>query len=127
VRAALGWDDTQLKVQLARLLEMKYLLLHRRGLTYEYGLLWDGDNSDQPHLCGLLDVGDVNWSGLEDKQSASGRVMVGNQSEDKKGALEQAAQGMAAKAVGVIANAVIKEKIKTAPVAAALNGSLHHG
>lgn len=38
------------------LLEMEYLLLYRRGLTYEYTLLWDGEDNAQAHLCGLLDV-----------------------------------------------------------------------
>ncbi|EJX0634263.1 toprim domain-containing protein [Salmonella enterica] len=56
VRAALGWGDTQLKIHLARLLEMEYLLLFRRGLTYEYALLWDGEEGDRSHLCGLLEV-----------------------------------------------------------------------
>lgn len=56
VRAALGWGDTQLKIHLARLLEMEYLLLFRRGLTYEYALLWDGEEGGRSHLCGLLEV-----------------------------------------------------------------------
>ncbi|MFP1814127.1 CHC2 zinc finger domain-containing protein, partial [Lonsdalea quercina] len=49
VRAALGWGDTQLKIHLSRLLEMEYLLLFRRGLTYEYGLLWDGEDTGGAH------------------------------------------------------------------------------
>ncbi|WP_459208609.1 hypothetical protein [Erwinia tracheiphila] len=36
---------------------MEYLLVHRRGLTFCYELLFDGDGSaDGAHLCGLIDV-----------------------------------------------------------------------
>ncbi|MCT8354744.1 DNA primase, partial [Photorhabdus kayaii] len=84
IRTALHWGDTQLKVHLARLLEMEYLLLHRRGLTYEYTLLWDGEDTGQPHLCGLLEMteslsettGDAFRSGSEDIQSGTGRGRV---------------------------------------------------
>ncbi|MBW9971939.1 DNA primase, partial [Escherichia coli] len=37
--------------------EMEYLLVHRRGLTFCYELLFDGDGSaDGAHLCGLIGV-----------------------------------------------------------------------
>ncbi|AWH87799.1 CHC2 zinc finger domain-containing protein [Limnobaculum parvum] len=117
VRAALGWGDTQLKIHLARLLEMEYLLLYRRGLTYEYTLLWDGEDNNGTHLCGLLDTGNDNRSGCEPDrsnvggtQSASGRHVVGGQSESEKGASGQAAQGLKGKAVGSGKKRIIKEK-----------------
>ncbi|EGD6883079.1 DNA primase, partial [Escherichia coli] len=57
LRDAVQWGDTQLKIHLARLVEMEYLLIHRRGLTFCYELLFDGDgNADAAHLCGLIDV-----------------------------------------------------------------------
>lgn len=84
VRAALNWGDTQLKIHLSRLLEMEYLVLYRRGLTYEYGLLWDGEDSGQPHLYGLLSVGSDDRSGSEVEQSGTGRGVVGGQSESEK-------------------------------------------
>ncbi|QXN64056.1 CHC2 zinc finger domain-containing protein [Serratia fonticola] len=130
IRAALQWGDTQLKVHLARLLEMEYLVLHRRGLTYEYGLLWDGEDNGGTHLCGLLDVaeaetaatnseGDMLRSGSEtdrsdgvDHRSAPGRGVVGGRSGRRKVASAQAAQGPAAQPVGVGENAVIKGKKK---------------
>jgi DNA primase catalytic core len=58
VRAATGWGDTQLKIHLARLAELEYVLVHRaeRGQGYVYELLYDGDGRDMPHLSGLLDV-----------------------------------------------------------------------
>ncbi|MCC8367829.1 toprim domain-containing protein [Xenorhabdus sp. PB61.4] len=54
LRDAVQWGDTQLKVHLSRLVEMEYLLLHRRGLAFAYELLFDGDDSDTAYLCGLI-------------------------------------------------------------------------
>ncbi|OKP00288.1 CHC2 zinc finger domain-containing protein [Xenorhabdus eapokensis] len=54
LRDAVQWGDTQLKVHLSRLVEMEYLLLHRRGLTFVYELLFDGADSDTAHLSGLI-------------------------------------------------------------------------
>ncbi len=124
IRAALGWGDTQLKIHLARLLEMEYLLLFRRGLTYEYGLLWDGEENDSPHLSGLLDAdalsdrpvtmaGNVNRSGSDADRSACGRDTVGGRSVGEKVSSAQARQGLAGKPVGLDANAVIREKNNT--------------
>ena len=58
LRAATGWGDTQLKLHLARLAELEYVLVHRaeRGQGYVYELLYDGDGQAAPHLSGLLDV-----------------------------------------------------------------------
>ncbi|UYA60270.1 DNA primase, phage associated [Pectobacterium sp. F1-1] len=121
VRATLRWGDTQLKVHLSRLLEMEYLVLYRRGLTYEYGLLWDGEDSGQPHLCGLLDVEETvpasesndNRSGSDEYRSTTGRGVVGSRSESEKVASDQTVQGLGAEAAGVAENAVIKGKKKT--------------
>lgn len=121
VRASLGWGDTQLKIHLARLLEMEYLLLYRRGLSYEYTLLWDGEDNGSTHLCGLLEVGNVNRSESDDNrpdtkanQSVTGRDVVGGQSVSENSTLSQAAQGMEPKPVGVDKNPVITRK-KTSP------------
>ncbi|MEX9225971.1 CHC2 zinc finger domain-containing protein [Providencia rettgeri] len=124
VRAELKWGDTQLKVHLARLLEMEYLLLHRRGLTYEYTLLWDGEDNAMPHLCGLLDVergsnktakteGNAPRSGLSANQSVSGRGKVGEQSAQKSREPSQPQQGVSELMVGSVDNAIIKAKNKT--------------
>ncbi|OSN00980.1 CHC2 zinc finger domain-containing protein [Lonsdalea populi] len=120
IRAALGWGDTQLKIHLSRLLEMEYLLLFRRGLTYEYGLLWDGEENGGAHLCGLLDVtetvpvneGGDNRSGSDKNRSASGRGTVGGRSEGEKAASGQSQQDLMGELVGVAENAVIKGKTK---------------
>ncbi len=130
VRASLGWGDTQLKQHLSRLLEMEYLVLYRRGLTYEYTLLWDGEDGDQAHLNGLLNVAQAvvagadneggeyrsgsgaERSGQKEKRSAPGRGQAGPRSGSRKAASGQRAEGPAAEAVGVNGNAVIRGKRK---------------
>jgi DNA primase len=58
LRAASGFGDTQLKLHLARLSELEYLLTHRaeRGQGFVYELLFDGDAAATVHLSGLIDV-----------------------------------------------------------------------
>jgi DNA primase len=59
LRAASASSDTQLKVHLARLSELEYLLIHRaqRGQGFEYELLFDGASEDASKvLSGLIDV-----------------------------------------------------------------------
>jgi hypothetical protein len=58
VREYTRWSDTQLKLHLARLAELEYLLVHRggRGQSFEYELLYDGKDDTQRHLSGLIDV-----------------------------------------------------------------------
>lgn len=87
VRVATGWGDTQLKLHLARLAELEYLLVHRaeRGQGYVYELLYDGDAATPMHLSGLIDVAalrayDDPRSGSEAERSAPGRGAVGGQS-----------------------------------------------
>jgi hypothetical protein len=62
MREITGWGDTQLRVHLARLLDMEHLFAHRgmRGQCFEYGLAFDGDVSvGAPHLTGLIDAADL--------------------------------------------------------------------
>ncbi|MFP1764464.1 CHC2 zinc finger domain-containing protein [Lonsdalea quercina] len=136
IRAALGWGDTQLKIHLSRLLEMEYLLLFRRGLTYEYGLLWDGEENGGAHLCGLLDVtetvpvneGGDNRSGSDKNRSASGRGTVGGRSEGEKAASGQSQQDLTSQLVGVAENTVIRGKRKrAAAIAPDVNKEAQHG
>ena len=60
LREALGWGDTQLKIHLARLVDLEYVLAHRApGQSFAYELLYDGPEQhpdDRPHLSGLIDV-----------------------------------------------------------------------
>ncbi len=84
------WGDTQLKIHLAWLTELEYLLVHRggRGQSFEYELLYDGKNEAQRHLSGLIDVDAVRcaYDGERSGQSAgwsgSGRPAVGVRSGD---------------------------------------------
>jgi DNA primase len=88
VRTHTRWGDTQLKIHLARLTELEYLLVHRggRGQSFEYELLFDGaaDNA-APHVSGLIEVEtlkhayDAERSGSNAAQSGVGRVVVGGE------------------------------------------------
>lgn len=87
VRAWTGWGDTQLKVHLARLVELEYLLTHRaeRGQGFAYELLFDGEASMAVHLSGLIDSAglhdyDARRSGSKPERSAPGRGAVGPRS-----------------------------------------------
>ena len=91
VRQATGWGNTQLKLHLARLQEMEYLLVHRgeRGQSYVYELLYEGQGADgKPFLMGLIDVEklragnayDGGKSGANADQSATGRAVDGPES-----------------------------------------------
>ena len=89
LRAASGFGDTQLKVHLARLTELEYLITHRaeRGQGFAYELLFDGDAAAVAHLSGLIDVEslkardyDAQRSGSQAQQSAPGRGAVGQRS-----------------------------------------------
>jgi DNA primase catalytic core len=86
VRESTQWGDTQLKIHLARLVELEYLLIHRggRGQSFEYELLYDGAaQGTSAHVSGLIDVEalrqhyDAERSGLNADQSGIGRGMVG--------------------------------------------------
>ncbi|MCC6706955.1 MAG: toprim domain-containing protein, partial [Gammaproteobacteria bacterium] len=89
VREATHWSDTALKVHLARLVEMEYLLAHRggRGQSFVYELVYDGGTaSTRPHLSGLIDVTqlsrdyDASRSGSAAMQSGPGQPAVRDQS-----------------------------------------------
>ncbi len=88
VREHTKWGDTQLKIHLARLTELEYLLVHRggRGQSFEYELVFDGAaTSDVRHLSGLIDIEalhgyDGERSVLEASRSGSGRPAVGERS-----------------------------------------------
>jgi hypothetical protein len=59
LREYTGWSDTQLRVHMARLVEMEYLLVHRggRGYSFVYELLYEGQGKDgTPFMMGLIDV-----------------------------------------------------------------------
>ncbi|HXV05899.1 MAG TPA: hypothetical protein VFP23_08375, partial [Solirubrobacterales bacterium] len=92
LREALGWGDTQLKVHLARLVELELIWAHRGSHGgYLYELAWEG-GSEEPQLPGLIDperIGDKGGdehgydssrSGSEGNRSGGGRPPVGARS-----------------------------------------------
>jgi DNA primase catalytic core len=121
LREALRWGDTQLKVHLARLVEMEFIAVHRRGLTHAYELLYDGGAGDdggaglRAHLCGLREVEGLSEqpyepdrSGLQAARSAPGRGAVGARSATGRGAADvaqaQALRGLQAGGDGLDEN-----------------------
>jgi DNA primase len=101
VREATGWGDTQLKVHLARLEDLEYLLVHRsdRGQRFLYELLYEGQGQEgETFLPGLIDVeelrrvydsdqsgGKAHRSGENGQRSGSGRPLVGPRSGGGRG------------------------------------------
>ena len=85
LRALTGWGDTQLKVHLARLAELEYLLVHRvkTGQGFEYELLYDGEGAAGARfMMGLAAADgqacgyDAPRSGVEEARSPPGRGVV---------------------------------------------------
>jgi len=91
-REAIGWSDTQLKVHLARLLELEYLFLRRprdgeHAGRFVYELAWAGEGQDgSPFLMGLINPDalgrgyDADRSGQTDDQPDTGRPVVAGRS-----------------------------------------------
>jgi hypothetical protein len=102
VRERTGLGNTQLKVHLARLEELEYLLAHasERGRGALYELVYDGQGKDgAPFLAGLIDLARLGghgyderwsaflpgWSGVDGHRSGAGRPMVGPESGGGRG------------------------------------------
>jgi DNA primase len=88
LREAIDWGDTQLKLHLARLVELEYLVAHRTKTGgFEYELVYDvaGDET-RLRFPGLADIEalahayDGARSGQNDAWSGSGRGLVGPRS-----------------------------------------------
>ena len=59
LREALGFGDTQLKVHLARLVDLELVVVHRfesGGFGYELTWRGEGEQGGQPFLVGLTDL-----------------------------------------------------------------------
>ncbi len=83
LREVFGWGDTQLKVHLARLVDMEYLLVHRnpdQWQGYVYELLYAGEGEDGSRfVTGLLDLDSLKHA-YDGQRSGSGRGAVGRRS-----------------------------------------------
>jgi len=99
VRELTRWGDTQLKIHLARLVELEYLLVHRggRGQSFEYELVFDGKaDAHVRHASGLIDVEalkrqyDAERSGLSAVQSGAGRDVAGGSSAGGRALIDAA-------------------------------------
>lgn len=86
LREAIGWGDTQLKVHLARLVDLELIAAHRGdGNSVVYELVWDGQGADGSRfVVGLTDPStlesgdyDEGRSGLKPSRSGFGRPSVG--------------------------------------------------
>jgi len=87
LRARAGISDTQLGLHLERLVRLEYLITHagRRGQSYVYELVFDGDmGTAAPCLPGLIDVGDLRdasttakFTGAEGQFSGPNRAQNG--------------------------------------------------
>lgn len=86
LREAITWGDTQLKIHLARLSEMEYLVLHRaRANGFEYELVYEVATADDTlRFPGLADIEalkyayDAERSGQSAAWSGPGRPPVGH-------------------------------------------------
>jgi len=103
LREAVQWGDTQLKVHLARLVELEFIALHRHGLTHAYELVFaapddEAGESQRARLCALREAHaledvvspratdyDPDRSGLKGFRSAPGRGVVGGRSASGRG------------------------------------------
>ena len=88
IRDATSWGNTQLKIHLARLEDMEYLLIHKggRGQAIVYELLYKGEGENGKNfMLGLKNIDktikkhnyDENKSGQNSNQSPSSRSQVG--------------------------------------------------
>jgi len=88
LREAIAWGDTQLKLHLARLVELEYLVAHRTKTGgFDYELVYDmAEGESALRFPGLADIEaltlayDGAQSGQNDARSGSGRGVVGPRS-----------------------------------------------
>jgi hypothetical protein len=87
-----SWGNTQLRVHISRLVDMEYLIVHhgRRGQSFVYELLYDGEGRDGSRfVLGLLDAAgieaqapgldcDSNLAGSDDKVAGSEEHLAGS-------------------------------------------------
>ena len=96
-REAVGWGDTQMKIHLARLVEMEFLMPHKNGHKQPcgYELMYTGDDAEgHAQLLGLIDVKTLQLTttttcgrGHEAMRSGCGRASVGVWSASGRGAV----------------------------------------
>ena len=118
LRERFGFGDTQLKVHLARLVDLEYLVVLRnpeqsQGFIYE--LLYAGEGEDgKRFLSGLLETNGLKCS-YDMKRSGSGRCSVGAQSAGgrvaKNGSKASSKAAKKIKGLSVVENAQAPQKL----------------
>jgi DNA primase len=74
LQEAIGWTYDQLRVHLARLVDLEYVVVHRggRGQRFEYELLYDGGGQEgQPFVLGLVDASALTKAAADAGSGAS--------------------------------------------------------
>jgi DNA primase catalytic core len=94
VRELTGWGDTQLRVHLDRLVQMEYVLAHggRRGVVFEYELVYDGQGGDGgAFLMGLQDMAGIDAAPTTPTSRGSEPSLAGS-SRPQRGAIAGASR-----------------------------------
>lgn len=89
LREVSGWGDTQLKIHLARLVELEHLIAHREGQGYRYELVFDGDAVRGVHLSGLIDVASLKVKHQAALKVASERKAKNGYDGERSGSKEE--------------------------------------
>jgi len=93
VRENGGWGDTQLKVHLARLVDLELVVAHRGDNgAHVYELAWDGQGADGDRFV----IGLTDPTTLKGNRSGSGRAPVGGRSGPGRTAPEAASSQVTA-------------------------------
>lgn len=80
IRELTGWHDTQIRLHMARLIELEHVLIHKgsRGHSFVYELLYAGEGQEgKPYVLGLLDT-----SRLRQQEGQSASTTSGSRGEE---------------------------------------------
>ena len=80
VRESTGWTYDQVRIHLARLVALEYVLVHQggRGQSFVYELLYEGGGEEgAPVLPGLIDVAKLRAGGYDAKYGGLGGDLGG--------------------------------------------------
>jgi hypothetical protein len=84
VRSATGWTYDQVRIHLARLVALEYVLVHQggRGQSFVYELLYEGGGEEgAPVLPGLIDVAKLRREGTTRSWGGSEATLGGGEAE----------------------------------------------
>jgi DNA primase catalytic core len=84
VREATGWTYDQVRIHLARLVALEYVLVHQggRGQSFVYELLYEGGGEEgAPVLPGLIDVAKLRGEGTTRSLGTSEAALEGGEAE----------------------------------------------